>query len=223
MTVNVIRVWDLPTRLFHWSLAACFVGSILTGQLGGGAMDWHFRLGYAIASLLLFRIVWGLVGGHWSRFSTFIHGPKVVIAYLRGQAPSEYSVGHNPLGAFAIISMLMALAAQVATGLFSEDKGEAFGPLSGFISAATVRLVTSYHKNIGVVLLLGLALLHLVAIGYYFFHKRKNLVKAMLSGNTEVGVRVPSSKDDAWSRCMAVVVFALCTTLVIWAVRLGGY
>lgn len=220
--MNIVRVWDLPNRLFHWSLVVCFAGSFVSGRMGGGAMDWHFRFGYAIASLLLFRIVWGLVGGYWSRFSTFVPSPHTVIAYLQGQAPKQCALGHNPLGALSVLAMLLVLAAQVGTGLFSEDKGEALGPLSGFVSVATVRLVTGYHKNIGQVLLLGLVLLHLLAIAYYFFYKRQNLVKAMVIGDKAVAASVASSKDDALSRCLAAVVFALCVWLVTWVVRLGG-
>ncbi|HJV60142.1 MAG TPA: cytochrome b/b6 domain-containing protein, partial [Albitalea sp.] len=96
-----VRVWDLPTRLFHWVLAACVVGSIVTAQVGGNAMPWHFRLGYAAFTLLLFRATWGVIGGHWSRFARFIYSPATVLRYLRQQSrPGEHhDVGHSPLGA----------------------------------------------------------------------------------------------------------------------------
>ena len=77
MTV-LVRVWDVPTRLFHWALALCFVGLLVTSQVGGSAMVWHFRFGYGVLSLLLFRVVWGLLGGHWSRFSTFVFWPGMI-------------------------------------------------------------------------------------------------------------------------------------------------
>ena len=91
-----IRVWDLPTRLFHWALVACIVGLTVTGYTGGGAMEWHARIGYAVLTLLLFRLVWGLVGGHWSRFSNFIYSPRSVMDYLRGRAHPDHLIGHNP-------------------------------------------------------------------------------------------------------------------------------
>ena len=81
--MHTIRVWDLPTRLFHWALAACVVGLVVTANVGGNWMTWHGRLGYTVLSLLLFRIVWGFIGGHWSRFGSFAYGPSSVLAYLR--------------------------------------------------------------------------------------------------------------------------------------------
>ena len=83
------RVWDLPTRLFHWSLTACVAGLAVTGYIGGGTMSWHARIGYAVLTLLLFRLLWGVVGGHWSRFSSFVYSPRSMVAYLRGQAHPE--------------------------------------------------------------------------------------------------------------------------------------
>ena len=78
-TDDYIRVWDLPTRLFHWLLVGCIIGSVVTSQIGGNAMIWHFRFGFSIASLLLFRLVWGLIGGRWSRFAAFIYSPATVL------------------------------------------------------------------------------------------------------------------------------------------------
>jgi cytochrome b len=74
--LNKVRVWDLPTRFFHWTLAAGVVALGISGTVGGNAMVWHFRLGYAVLALLLFRLVWGLVGGRWSRFGAFLFGPQ---------------------------------------------------------------------------------------------------------------------------------------------------
>src|SRR4051812_31198764 len=99
MQKNTVRVWDLPTRVFHWALAVCVVALVATAYIGGNAMAWHLRLGYAVLSLLLFRLVWGLVGGRWSRFGSFIYAPGTVLRYLRGQGQPEHSVGHTPLGA----------------------------------------------------------------------------------------------------------------------------
>ena len=100
-----VRVWDLPTRVFHWTLAACVIALVATGQIGGSAMDWHFRFGYAVLTLLLFRLAWGFVGGHWSRFSSFLYAPSTVLRYLRGQGGPELSAGHNPLGAGSVFAL----------------------------------------------------------------------------------------------------------------------
>ena len=101
------RVWDLPTRLFHWLLAVTVTGVLATGLLG--VMEWHFRLGYAVLALLVFRIVWGLVGGRWSRFAAFVYSPSRLLGYLRGVAHPEDGVGHNPLGALSVFGLLAVL------------------------------------------------------------------------------------------------------------------
>ena len=118
-----VRVWDLPTRLFHWALVVCVISLAITGTVGGNAMVWHFRFGYSVLALLLFRIIWGLVGGRWSRFGAFIYTPQNVINYLKGQGRPEYGVGHSPIGAGSVFAMLVFLLMQVGSGLFSDDRG----------------------------------------------------------------------------------------------------
>lgn len=220
---NTIRVWDLPTRIFHWALVACVIGSIVSSQIGGNAMVWHFRFGFAIASLLLFRLVWGLMGGRWSRFASFIYSPGTVLNYLKGQGKPEHAVGHNPLGAASVFAMLVFLIAQVSTGVFSDDEIAAFGPFTQFVSNATVSAATAYHKSYGKFALLALIVLHLGAIAYYYFAKRDNLVKPMLDGDkTLATARLPGSRDDGASRLAAAVVLVACSALVAWGVSLGG-
>ena len=119
---TTVRVWDLPTRIFHWALVASVIDLVITAKLGGDAMAWHFRCGYAVLTLLLFRMVWGLVGGHWSRFRSFLYSPATVLRYLRGQGAPEHSVGHNPLGSGSVFALLGFLLLQVASGLFSDDE-----------------------------------------------------------------------------------------------------
>ncbi|MEO6017867.1 MAG: cytochrome b/b6 domain-containing protein [Polaromonas sp.] len=219
--LNKIRVWDLPTRLFHWTLVACVVGLAITGTVGGNAMVWHFRFGHTVLALLLFRIVWGLMGGRWSRFGAFLYAPQSVIGYLKGQGKPEHGVGHSPIGAGSVFAMLFFLLAQVGTGLLSDDEIAFAGPLTRFVSNANVSLATSYHKNIGKWVLLGLVLLHLAAIIFYLKRKH-NLVGAMLHGDKELVVAAPSSRDDALSRMAAVLVFALCGGLAWWVSSLAA-
>jgi cytochrome b len=202
-------------------MVICFAGLFITGKTGGDAMGWHFRFGYTMGSLLLFRIAWGLLGGRWSRFASFCYSPRSVIDYLRGQGPYEYRVGHNPLGAASVLAILVFLLAQVGTGLFSEDKGEAFGPLSMLVSSATVRLVTSYHKGIGQAVLIFLVLLHLAAISFYYFNKKNNLLKPMITGDKLLTDSVEPSRDDGTTRITAAVVFAFCVALMAWLVQFG--
>ena len=216
-----VRVWDLPTRVFHWSLVLGIVGSAISGTIGGNAMLWHFRFGYAVLTLLLFRIVWGLVGGRWSRFGAFIYAPQTIIYYLKGRGKPAHSVGHNPLGAGSVFAMLAALLAQVGSGLFSDDDIAFAGPLTRFVSNATVSLATNYHKNIGKWIILALVLLHIAVIVFYLSRKH-NLVNAMLHGDKNLVVPVPSSRDDAFSRTGAVVTLGICAALVAWLVSLAA-
>lgn len=219
-SLNKVRVWDLPTRIFHWALVAGVIGMAVSGTIGGEALAWHFKIGYAVLTLLLFRVVWGLVGGRWSRFGAFIYAPSSVINYLKGQGKAEHSVGHNPIGAGSVFAMLAVLLAQAGTGLMSDDEIAFAGPLTRFVSNATVSLSTSYHKNIGKWLLLALVLLHIAAIVFYL-RRKHNLVHAMLHGDKDLVVAVPGSRDDALSRFGALLVLVLCALGVRWLVNLA--
>lgn len=214
-TLTKVRVWDLPTRLFHWALVAGITGLAISGTLGGNAMVWHFRFGYGVLALLLFRILWGLVGGRWSRFGAFIYAPQSLIHYLKGKGKPEHSVGHNPIGALSVFAMLGFLVLQVASGLLSDDEIAFSGPLTRFVANATVSLATDYHANIGKWILLGLVLLHIGAIVVYLLRKH-NLVGAMLHGDKELVVKVPASRDDTASRTAALLLFMLCAGVAYW-------
>jgi cytochrome b len=220
-TLNKVRVWDLPTRIFHWALVAGVLGLAISGTIGGNAMIWHFRFGYAVLTLLLFRIVWGLVGGRWSRFGAFIYSPQSVFNYLKGRGKAEHSVGHSPIGAGSVFAMLGILLAQVGTGLLSDDEIAFAGPLTRFVSNASVSLATNYHKNIGKWILLALVVLHILAIVFYLWRKH-NLVGAMLHGDKELVTRVAPSRDDAASRTAALVVLAACAGGVYWISTLAA-
>lgn len=220
--MHTVRVWDLPTRLFHWALALCVVALVITANVGGNWMTWHLRLGYAVLTLLLFRIVWGLVGGHWSRFTSFIYAPGTVLAYLRGQGRPEHRVGHNPLGALSVFALLAILLLQVGTGLFSDDEIAFTGPLVSLVSGNTVNLATSYHKNVGKLIVLALVALHLGAIAFYKLVKKDSLVRPMISGDKQMDTPMRSATDTAATRLLALLVLALCAGLVYWLVGLGS-
>lgn len=219
--IHKIRVWDLPTRLFHWALVAAVVGLAITGTIGGNAMVWHFRFGFSVLTLLLFRIVWGLVGGRWSRFGAFIYSPASVINYLKGKGKPEHGIGHNPIGAGSVFAMLGFLLAQVGTGLLSDDEIAFAGPLTRFVSNATVGLATDYHKNIGKWIVLALVVLHIAAIAFYLWRKH-NLVGAMLHGDKELVAAAPASRDDTASRLLALGVLLVCAAGVYWISSLGA-
>jgi len=210
----VVRVWDLPTRCFHWTLALCVTGLLISGSLGGAAMEWHFRFGYGVATLLLFRVVWGFMGGYWSRFSSFFYAPKQVLRYLRGSFSSEEHTGHNPLGALSVYAMLFFLIFQVASGLMSDDEIAAAGPLVRHVSGHWVSYATFYHKQIGKIVLLVLISLHLGAIAFHFFAKHDNLVWPMLTGDRLQLHEAAASVDSAKQRWRAIFVFLVCSAAV---------
>jgi cytochrome b len=214
-----VKVWDLPTRLFHWLLAALVVALFVTAKSGSEWVDWHARSGYCVAALLMFRLVWGFTGGHWSRFASFPPSPRRAWHYLRGAG--GWTAGHNPLGALSVHAMLLFLCVQVASGLFSSTKDDFAGPLSVFVSNATSRAFTSYHKNFGEVLLIALVVLHLAAVAWYAARGRK-LIGPMLTGWSEVNAHIPDSRDDALSRLGALVLLVACAAVVSWVVKLGG-
>lgn len=219
-----MRVWDLPTRLFHWVLALCVVGSFVTGLIGGNALVWHMRLGYTIFTLLAFRILWGVVGGRWSRFASFVYTPGSLLRYLRRRSrPDEHhEVGHSPLGALSVFALLAILAAQVGTGLFADDEIATTGPLNRFVASATGLALTAWHKGWGQWTIVALVLLHVAAIGWYRLGRGVDLVRPMLSGDKALAADVPASADGAGTRVLAALLLALCAAGVGWIVKLGG-
>lgn len=217
-----VRIWDLPTRLFHWALAICVLGLIITGNVGGPWMNWHLRFGYAVLTLLLFRVVWGFAGGHWSRFGAFLYGPGAVLRYLRGQSRPHERAGHNPLGALSVFGLLTVLAVQVGTGLVSDDEIAFFGPLVGLVSSSTVSAATGYHKEVGKLLVLALVVLHLAAIAFYRLVKGERLVGPMLHGDKRLPHSLPESRDDLRSRLSALIVLLICAGIVYGIVSLGS-
>ena len=217
------RVWDLPTRLFHWTLAVTVIALVVTAKVGGNAMVWHMRLGLVVLALLAFRLVWGLVGGHWSRFVRFIYAPGTVLRYLRGdhRPGDHFEVGHSPLGAFSVFALIALLLVQVGTGLVADDEIATTGPLNRYVASATGLLATGWHKNWGQWILLGLVALHVVAIVIYKL-RGKNLVTPMITGDKPLPSDVPASTDSLATRGLAVVVLAACAALSVWIARLGN-
>jgi len=221
---SAVRVWDLPTRAFHWVLTACVLGSLSSAWIGGNAMVWHLRFGYVVFTLLLFRLLWGFFGGHWSRFATFAYSPGTSLRYLRGEsrADEHHHVGHNPLGAFSVFGLLLILALQVGTGLFADDEIATTGPLNKFVSGTTASTFTSWHTTFGQWLIVTLVVLHLAAVVFYLVRRRQNLIGPMLTGDKQLKGSVPAAVDSGRSRLVALVLFALAGGVVTWLVNLGG-
>ena len=223
-----VRVWDLPTRLFHWLLLGLVVALIITGQLGGGWMEWHARCGYGVFTLLLFRLVWGVVGGHHSRFVHFLPSAARLRATLSQvwRGPHVTAVGHNPMGALSVLALLLVLGLQVASGLVSDDEIAFSGPLSARVSTDWASLATWYHKVVGKRLLIALVVLHVLAIVYHRFRFGERLVTAMVKGDQsmsrEQAVQTPSSRDGLRERVHALAWLLVCAGVVRAVVQWGG-
>ena len=163
----------------------------------------------------------GRCAGPAARFGSFLYGPSSLLGYLRGKAPLHHRAGHTPLGALAVFALLAVLLTQVGTGLMSDDEIAFFGPLVRFVSGDVVAAATSYHKNIGKFIVLGLVGLHLGAIAFYKLFRKEALVKAMVVGTKTLPAPVAPARDDAASRGLALAVLMACGGLVAWLVRIG--
>jgi len=200
------------------------VGSVVSAQIGGNAMVWHFRFGFVVFVLLAFRLLWGLVGGRWSRFASFVYAPSTVWRYLRGRAAAgeALDVGHSPLGSLSVFALLVLLAVQVATGLVADDEIANVGPLNRFVAAATARTATSWHADGGAPLIIALVVLHVGAIVYYLRRRGIDLVRPMVVGDKALPAGTPASADGWPQRLLALALLVLCTAIVTWVVRLGA-
>ncbi len=182
-----IAVWDWPTRLFHWALVVLLGAAWATAEAGIDYMVWHMRCGYAVLTLLVFRLLWGVVGSASARFAGFVRGPRAVWAYLRAwfrRAPRHF-LGHNPLGAWMVLVLLLLVAVQAGTGLFANDDIVNEGPLARLVSGDVSGLLTAVHKwNFN--LLLAAVGLHVAAVLLYLW-RGDNLLKAMFTGRKPVG------------------------------------
>jgi cytochrome b len=214
------RVWDLPVRLFHWTLLLAVAGAWLTHELGITWFDAHVWCGYAVLVLVGFRLLWGLVGTRHARFWNFIRGPVTTLRYaldlLRGR--EAHHAGHNPLGAWMVVLLLLALLAQALLGLFGNDEIFNFGPLYGYVTNERSIELTSLHRKLfyGI---LGAVALHVAAVLYHLLAKRENLVRAMFTGRKPAAV-VPQGESITSSRLLlaAVLLIALSGALA-WVVR----
>lgn len=211
-----VRVWDPPVRLFHWSLVALLIGSVVSVKIGGAATQWHVRCGYAILALVLFRILWGFAGTRTARFASFVRGPGAVIEYVQSMLSGRHQthVGHNPLGGWMIVLMLLALLVQAGLGLFSNDDIATDGPLVRLVTKETSDAITSWHRK-GAWLLVALAGLHVGAVVFYLIAFKENLVRPMVTGRKMLRAHAAVGNDGERT-LLAVVVLAACSAIV-WA------
>jgi len=195
------RLWDLPTRLFHWLLVLCVCGSFVSVKIGGNAMVWHGRFGVVIVGLLAFRLVWGVVGSTYARFSQFVRGPGTIKAYLQGQWQGE---GHNPLGALSVLAMLGTLSVLVATGLFANDDIAFEGPLYALVGKDFSDRMAGIHRLIEPLTIL-LVLAHLAAIAFYVRVRKETLIMPMVTGE-KVGAGETAKGGSIVAFCVALAI-----------------
>ena len=177
-------------------------------KIGGNAIQWHAYCGYTALALILFRVIWGFVGSWHARFVNFIPSPSKLIAFLRGQV--DGGLGHNPLGALSVIALLTVILIQALTGLFADDDIFFQGPFAKYVSNNTVALLTSIHR-FNQYLIFALVGLHIAAISYYYFVKRENLVKPMVTGDklTSTAPMLQETIDSSRQRMLALAIFLL--------------
>jgi cytochrome b len=214
-----IRVWDLPTRIFHWALVALVVFSFTTGKIGGTWLEWHMKSGYTILALVLFRVAWGIVGSDTARFSHFLRGPRAAFAYARETFASRHphGIGHNPLGGWMVLFMIVLLLAQATTGLFVDDEISTQGPLAGKVSNALVARMTAIHYY-NHWALLAAVVLHVIAIAYYRFGLGTDLVSPMVSGWMVAPAAMRPPQPALRSSLAAAVLLAIAAGFVYWLV-----
>jgi cytochrome b len=212
-------VWDWPVRVFHWVLALCVLASWITAN-AFDLLDWHMIVGYVTLGLLAFRLCWGIVGTRYARFSQLLAGPQETLAYLRtlprrnGQPPSN-RVGHNPLGAFAIVALLGLLTVQAVTGLFASDELLHLGPYNGAVSAQTAEWLTSVHKANSDVLLVFIWI-HIGAVLFYALYKRQNLITPMITGRKRLSRAVGERAAIVSSRGWLAIGIAVAAAGAVW-------
>jgi cytochrome b len=216
MEAQQIRVWDLPVRLFHWSLVLLFALAWLTGDILE-IYEPHEIIGLGILALVSFRIVWGFVGSTTARFSQFVRGKSAVVAYLNGD---WQGTGHNPLGGWSVLLMFAFLLAMVGTGLFANDDADFTGPLSFLVDNALSSNLTRVHHWLFDGLLIVVAV-HVGAILFYKIVLAKDLVRPMLTGQKEA-----ESEQDVSTQgggVIAIIIAVTMAALVVWGASGAWY
>ena len=215
-----VRIWDRPTRIFHWVLVVLVVVCYLSGR--NGRFDIHIPAGQALLVLVAARILWGFVGSEPSRFRSFVRPVREIAAYVRtlGKRAPGYHAGHNPLGGLSVVAMLLVLLAQTGLGVFAvEVDGLYEGPLSFLVSYEAAREAAELHAVVvdGLLILVGL---HLAALIFHRVYKRERLVKPMVTGwaSHPLGERPAPRLVSDWR---ALLVLAVAAALVLGSFELA--
>lgn len=215
-------VWDGFVRVFHWSLVVLFAFSAITGKVGGGWIKWHMYSGYAILTLVLFRIIWGFVGGEFARFTSFIAGPVAAIRFGLGllKRRSQHVISHNPIGGWMVIVLLLLLGAQAIFGLISDDEIATTGPLARYVSTELSLKAMSWHRLLGDALLI-LTAIHILAVLFHVFVKKEGLIRAMFSGNKDLPADLAREANAARSASTSVGLMVLSIAIAAVAIAVN--
>jgi cytochrome b len=209
------RIWDLPVRIFHWTLAAAIIAAFATNRLGVSYFKYHVWCGYAVIVLVLFRIAWGFVGTRHALFRNFVRGPAATARYallvLGGRKP--HYAGHNPLGAWMVLLLLIAVGLQAALGLFGNDDIFNVGPLAGYVSKETSLQLTSLHRRLFYVIMAAIAL-HVAAVIAHHVFAGEKLVQAMITGRKPKEALAESDAIASSRSWLAALVTAAVTALL---------
>jgi cytochrome b len=215
-------VWDAFVRCFHWSLVTLFAISVASGKVGGEWIVWHMRSGYAILALVVFRLIWGFVGGEYARYTSFLTGPIRGFKFAKGLLGKthEHVIGHNPVGGWMVVVLLVLLATQGVLGLFSNDEIATTGPLARYVSDETSIALMSRHRWIGDALLI-LVGIHIAAVLFHVFVKKEGIVRAMFTGRKELPPDLANEAQSARKASMPLgfVVLSIAIVAVVIAVN----
>ncbi len=220
---DTLEVWDLPVRLFHWALVSLVIGAVVTANLPIAYMEWHMRIGYAILTLLIFRVLWGLTGPYYARFQNFIYSPKTVLKYAQSlfiNHKDQRYLGHNPLGALMVFLMLLLLVIQAVSGLFSSDDIFTDGPLVRKVSGDLSDFFTGVHHT-NIILLVIAIIVHICANLAYWLFKKENLIAPMIHGRKEkTGAEDWVPQTQAKPVWLALICFAISALIVFYIVEI---
>lgn len=218
--VRTVRVWDVFVRLFHWLLVAAIGFAWWSGEQGGEWMVWHMRAGYTVLGLVIFRLLWGFAGSFYARFSQFVQSPGSVLSYagklVKGQ--EAHYAGHNPVGGWAVLLLLLLCALQAVTGLFANDEIFTEGPLVHLISYDLSVEITRWHKMLfnGLLAVIGV---HLLGVMFHQFLRKEKLVPAMVTGNKKVAEIADAAPATApGSRMIVGLMLVLAAGLLVWGI-----
>ena len=216
---NGVAIWDLPVRIFHWLLVLLVLSQLVTASIGGNAMQFHAFGGYAILALVVFRVLWGFLGGTHARFRDFVRGPRAVMQYAGSilHGPHATHRGHNPLGGWSVLAMLGSLLMQAATGLFANDDVMMEGPLAKHVSGRASEIATAIH-DVNAVVLITLVAVHIAAVLFYLLAKKENLIAPMITGCKQSATPNESTRyGSAW---IAALLLGCSAAAVYFVIRI---